>query len=277
MHIEKIEEIIAYTIRKNIITHHIGAIIWQIKNILLYGLAEPIVWYVNKEKKLVYMQTPKAACSSITANMYDMEETDAHIVHRKAFYGRDKRLLLPIWMRAQSNNKYKNYFKFTFVRNPFERLVSCYKNKYHTDKKYIGSTLTHMTFDIYMLGYLKKDEGFCEFAKKMSKIPQVLANAHFASQAYRIFDKDGVSRLDFVGKLENISNDWNVLVEKCGFTPLCRLNQTGRDNWMDYYDRKTAEIVYKYYEKDVKAFGYEDSYGELMDYISKKEVRKTII
>lgn len=261
-----------YTISKrNEILCSIARLVRHIMNVICFGAAWPLQYFVEHSKRIAYLPIAKVGTSSIKASIYKMTVQDYNIIHGELEFVEDISLKLPIWVKAHDKNKYNEYYKFTFVRNPFNRLVSCYENKYHSDKKRIGVSMKFLYFQTYLLGYLKEDNGFKEFVKKMAKIPLKFADPHFIPQSYYILDKNGACRVDYVGKFENFEHDWAWLMEKYSFAPLSHYNKTDKVNWMDYYDRKTAELVYMYYEKDIKSFGYEESYKELIEYIEKKE------
>lgn len=247
-----------------------GKIIIDLKNILLYRSVSRAVYYIDPDTKIAYLEIAKAATTSIKAALFNVgEEEDYNIIHQKTGHQKDLRVILPR-IEHFTAYKYKEHFKFTFVRNPLDRLVSCYKNKYHTDKKYVGTSMERLYFDPYLFGYMKEDRGFKEFVRKISKIPLALADPHFVPQSFIIFDKKGKKRVDYIGKFEDLENDWSVIKERFNLTPLPHYNKTNKGNWMNYYDREAAELAYKYYEKDIKSFGYEDSYRDLLDYIEKK-------
>lgn len=76
---------------------------------------------------------------------------------------------------------------------------------------------------------------------------------------------------NFIGKFENLTEDWKILQEKFGFADLPHKNATSKDDWRDYYDVKTAKLVYKIYKKDFETFGYEDEYQKLLKYLENKK------
>lgn len=74
---------------------------------------------------------------------------------------------------------------------------------------------------------------------------------------------------NFIGKFENLQKDWRVLQEKFSLSDLSHKNATRKDDWRDYYDVKTAKLVYKIYKKDFETFGYEEEYQKLLEYLKK--------
>ena len=228
-------------------------------------------WYINDEKKIIYLNNAKVACTSFKSIIMELEkqkyyESVHQILQKRALYN-----VLP--------ESYKDYFKFTFVRNPFERLVSCYENKYHTDKKLIGidkEILGTNFFDLYyvrvnyLLGYLDKDEGFASFAKKIVRVPNELADRHFVSQYFMTYRNDKCL-VDYVGKFEKLPESFKNIQNQDQLADLHVYNKTNKGNWMDYYNHETAKLVHDYYKKDFEVFNYEKEYDKLIKYLDGKE------
>lgn len=160
-------------------------------------------------------------------------------------------------------------FTFAFVRNPFARLVSLYKDKVVRRKK----QNTDSMYRGYMGGILWETESFADFAYWVSKIDDTIAEYHFISQYSRLYEMPLYKErlpIDFIGKFESVTTDWAYIQEKTGLPDLGHFNQTAKDDWRDYYDVKTAKRVYKRYRKDIEAFGYEGEYEKLLSYCKSK-------
>ncbi|MEA5065260.1 MAG: sulfotransferase family 2 domain-containing protein, partial [Eubacteriales bacterium] len=184
---------------------------------------------------------------------------------------RDERYLSDIDL-----GNYPDYFTFTFVRDPFRRLVSCYLNKYQTDKHLLGMARHGLYekdgyFDHYLLGFLARDRGFTRFARRVCLIPDALSDRHFVSQQFML--RDGDRQLaQFVGKMEDLPEAYEPIRKRYDLPPLARHNKTdSEDGWMDMYDLDTARRVARRYRHDIEAFGYQASRDALMAYLEKKK------
>lgn len=230
-----------------------------------FGLNAQRTFHINHDKKLIYLSNSKVACSSIKASMYCLDEQeDYRSVHRVANAQKSYELGVPY-------DKYTDHYKFTFVRNPFARLVSCYVNKLHEDREKLGKTMERLYFARYLFGFLNVDKGFHNWARRVCAIPDKYADRHFVCQSYLIHDRDGHMLVDEVFKFENLARDYEPIREKYDLAPLPHYNKTKKGNWMDYYDLKTARMVYRKYRRDIEEFGYQDVYEQLIRYITEKK------
>ncbi len=156
---------------------------------------------------------------------------------------------------AEMGNKYHRYFKFAFVRNPWDRLVSCYLSKLVQGGR-------GMQLGSYGDVTLRRNMTFEEFAGAVCRIPDEMANTHFRSQYITVCD-DGPNKTvlaDFVGRLETLDEDFRVVAERIGLK--ANLSHTGRSrsrnslSYRDFYDERLARMVSERYHEDANIFGY---------------------
>ncbi len=214
---------------------------------------EPRCWYMGNHSDIAYLRLAKCACTSIISTLVEENEEDIHPLAVKKYE------------ISGDCPKTEQVYKFTFVRNPFERLVSNYVNKV----KSLEENNYYKQKD-YCMGILDDISSFEEFVKKITSIPDKWADRHFKPQYSYIYDGDTVL-VDYVGKVENLSNDYINIQEKYGLKKLEYKNKSGKENWKTFYTEETAKLVYKYYEKDIITFGYEETYEELLKYINNRK------
>ena len=83
---------------------------------------------------------------------------------------------------------------------------------------------------------------------------------HFENQYNFIYDNNGNNILDFVGRFENLQDDFNTVLQKINFqgdTILPTKHKTDHLSYRDFYDEQTKDIVEQLYKKDIETFNYE--------------------
>ncbi len=238
-------------------------ILYKRRNVLL----ETLNYDRDDERHAAYLINSKAACSSIRVSMTRRDD----IPDDYSVFATKKVLSL------QKPFKDDDWFVFSFVRNPFARLVSCYESKYHEDLTRNSHALRRgfLDFDLYLEGYMREDKGFEHFIHQVLIIPNRLANRHFRSQYHLLVDKNGKPVVDFIGKVENLAADYEPIRKKYGFSPLKHYNKADYGDWRDYYTTHLAKKVYKKFKQDIVYFGYHQDYRDLLEYCANKEGKKT--
>lgn len=142
-----------------------------------------------------------------------------------------------------------SYFKFTIVRNPWDRLVSAFhflkKGGWNeADRLWFNAELGHFKdFDEFVKGWVSKDNIW----KRWYLQPQY----HFIVEGRRKID------IDFVGYLENIDEDFRYIAKRIGIDcQLQHINKSKHDDYKNLYNEETKAIVAEVYETDIKLLGY---------------------
>lgn len=140
---------------------------------------------------------------------------------------------------------YKKYFKFAFVRNPWDRVVSCYFNKVVTQ--------SHPPFAICY------ERTFEEFVYFINGINLAKADIHIRLQTELI----PLDQVDFIGRMEQFSKDLGYVLKKLGIrypVTLKKRNSSSHEHYSKYYNNITKKIIADKYKADIKAFGYQFEY-----------------
>jgi hypothetical protein len=146
----------------------------------------------------------------------------------------------------------KDYFSFTFVRNPWAKFVSLYSMWKNMEDDH-----SFMEWDSNQVDFCRK-YSFKDFLYAV-KIGHII-RAHTQPYIGHYFEKP--SDISFVGKLEQYQDDFNLICDKIGIPrqKLPHENKSNHKHYTEYYDNETREIVAKKYAKDIEYFGYE--FGE---------------
>lgn len=130
-------------------------------------------------------------------------------------------------------NIFNNYMKFCIVRNPWDVAVS----KYYWRK-------TKKTFYNYIIDLDKTN--FKGFKKN-----------------WDIYTIENKPICDFYIKFENLHNDINSLCLQLGISdfsidklPNYKSNIRPKDNYRDYYNTQTKNIIYKHFQSEIEYFNY---------------------
>ncbi len=153
----------------------------------------------------------------------------------------------------------KSKYKIAFVRNPFERLVSCYVNKIK-EENYWGIKKCYY-------GLFNSSMSFQEFVERVCAIPDFASDIHFRSQSSFLF-LFGKPLFDELGKVENLDEDYKkLLYDRFDLPPKESYNVSNTDDWRKYYSKDLAVKVYKRYKKDFKNFSYNKELDKLINYL----------
>ena len=161
-----------------------------------------------------------------------------------ALFGQGSRHI-PWFEYCRANpRKFRRYFKFTFVRNPWDRLVSTYfflqrGGMNAQDKAWAAANLpAHPGFESFVLEWLNEDS--------------IHTWVHLRPQHYFVCDDSGKLMMDFVGRLENMEADFAVVAARLGCNnKLEKINVGSQKHYSHYYSDASREKVARIYAKDI--------------------------
>lgn len=135
---------------------------------------------------------------------------------------------------------YKGYFKFAFVRNPWDRVVSCYCNK-----------ILRKNHTAFQECYDKDFDYFVQFINKQDLHE---ADPHIRLQS-TLFP---LNEMDFIGRFETFTQDLQYILSlfHLEYVPIEKKNASIRKHYSQYYNEKTKAIIAKKYKLDIEQFGY---------------------
>jgi len=146
---------------------------------------------------------------------------------------------------------FEEYFKFAFVRNPFDRLVSCWLSKVVKKNKKI-----RFGADVDTWERMQDFSGFISFVETLDLSS---CDVHLRSQSSLI----DLTTIDFIGRMESFEADFAEVLSIIGI-PAQKLEtrnvSKARASYQDYYNDDDIERVYKLYKRDCQIFGY--SFGQ---------------
>jgi hypothetical protein len=131
------------------------------------------------------------------------------------------------------------YFKFAYVRNPFDRFVS------------------------YCAFATSKDGAFQRDPRGVMRHFLFVAPPHqhmvFQPQHKFLVGPDGKLQTDFIGRVEDMQTSYDEICARLAIpsAKLGRVNTSRHDSYRDYYDERLIDGVKKIYGRDLELFGYE--------------------
>jgi hypothetical protein len=162
--------------------------------------------------------------------------------------------------------------RFSFVRNPYDRLVSCWADKFQ-DQPLVPSKLFtkgNRSIDRYLDMRAEIDAKLPHGADKTLSFPDFVtfatayghrgSDGHIAAQSMAL-DLPGID-LDFIGKVETFEQDFNRVLdhmnadEEMRRIAIGRVNPSERRGANEYYTQELADRVYRAYQSDFDQFGY---------------------
>lgn len=183
---------------------------------------------ISHKLKCVFVHVPKCAGESIKEalgmNYLNVEPVEAHF---------------PACVLRLSN-KWKDYFKFTFVRNTWDRWLSVY-----TYAQVEHPHIIQEGFEVWLKGL---------FAR--SRNPPRLSQLYWIANTWM---KDGSVKndFDFIGRFETIDKDFQYVCSKLKVKAvLPHKNTTKHKHYSCYYTDELADLVAKVCAPEIKYFGF---------------------
>lgn len=213
--------------------------------------------------KFVYISIHKTASSTVRKLLDPYSDIEScadkqticyhHIPAKKMKYYFDER-----YHKAEKKwADWNQFFKFTTVRNPWDRKLSTFsylKEKAKQFKKFdngleptwfVEKTLRIDAECANFKDYLKK---YCEPNKKRNR------------QIDWVLDNDGNNMLDYIGKVENLDNDLKYAFKQIGLPEpnLVHANKSEHRPYTETYDEQwMIDAVAERYKDDISHFNYE--------------------
>lgn len=194
---------------------------------------------INHRYKFIFIHIPRTGGTSIETFFQILNRGPNKDINRKHFN-------LYWYKEKQPKNRFNKYFKFTFVRNPWDLMISKY-------------------LDPYFSGHCKRGPAIGAEAGKSLKyfLEHYKTPRHEQGEIFHdYFDPE---EIDFIGRFENRTNDLEYISEKIGVPIDSSIHSRKvqvfcKKDYTSYYDDETRQMVAEKYERDINYFGYK--FGE---------------
>jgi len=197
---------------------------------------------ISLQKRFLFVHIPKTAGNSIQSALRDYSE-DQLVALRKEQDGIErfglrnpkykirKHSTLGEYHDVLGNEQFRNLYKFTCVRNPWDRMVSYY----------FTPTQSPETWD-------------------RKKFRRIMSEAVSVADYLRLDpnEEDPFANLDYIMRFENLSDDFRTVCGALGISPatLPRYNRSTREHYSRYYDDELRELVRARFAAEIEHFDY---------------------
>lgn len=222
---------------------------------------------VSERYRYVYIDNPKTGCSSLKSALVELElkgvRSDVDCYDWMVFHDRSRsplKRLTDLGLAAPLSGLVAQGYRFvTFVRNPYTRLLSCYRDKILGNKEQKQEILARLG---YPISDLERPIGFEDFVRTVVAQTDYDMNPHWRVQtAQTLFE---VLDYSFIGRFENYRTDFEALFYHLGIAaedmPAIRhLNLTRegeREGCKELFTEDLRDLVHWRYQKDFENFGY---------------------
>ena len=210
--------------------------------------------FKSSEYQFAYVPIPKVACSSLKVAI-------ATALKIEGSYEHAHNIKFDLIDLDGLSNLPDRYYRFAFIRNPWDKIVSCYKDKILHCTDHLGNK---DAFNGKLPPFMRKFPGlskgmdFKDFLKVISGIDDYHAEEHFKSQWQFLYDRNNRLAVDDVYRFEKIEESWLKICEKLGlnYVALEHRKKVEGMPYQEYFDDESIEIVRKRYEIDINAFKF---------------------
>ncbi|MCK4709668.1 MAG: sulfotransferase family 2 domain-containing protein [Gammaproteobacteria bacterium] len=228
---------------------------------------------ICEEYKCIFVHIPKVAGQSVEhfflnklGLSWDTEKDQLYLINNKdPAKGTEKLAHLAASEYVScghiSQQMFDDYYKFSFVRNPWARIVSEYRYRNY---------LRYKSFKDFVINKMPPP-GFDDKYR------------HVMPQYDMLYDENGKCLVDFVGRFESLQQDFDKVCDHLSFEDsklpyvnssekksrilrrkiknlIYRNGESDKKHYTEFYDNETIDAVSEYYKNDIETFKY--TYGE---------------
>ena len=212
---------------------------------------------ISHKYKFIFFHVPKAAGTSIIKSFKYHLKDDVMINeddHELTKWLKETDIIWPnhippSYMYYYLNPKsiFNEYFKFAFVRHPYDLLISMYH--YAKQKE----------ANIYKISKIKIPD-FTKNILESKSFSDWIKTKNFGSPQYDFLRNETGLMVDYIGKTENIQNDINHICRtlKLPFDIIVNHdNRSSHKSWDEYLTKESEELIYSVFQKDFTTFNYD--------------------
>jgi len=197
---------------------------------------------ISFRKQFLFVHIPKTAGNSIQTILRDYSEDEIVALRgeqdgierfglRNPNYKIRKHSTLAEYRAALGEEQFRNLYKFTCVRNPWDRMVSYYFTPSRDAKDWARKEFRKMILKaLSVADYLRLDEG----------------------------EEDPFRNVDYIMRFETLGDDFRRVCAALDIPAkqLPKYNRSRREHYSSYYDDKLRALVSERFALEIERFGY---------------------
>ncbi|RLA53820.1 MAG: hypothetical protein DRR42_03710 [Gammaproteobacteria bacterium] len=143
------------------------------------------------------------------------------------------------------NIRWQEQFSFAIIRNPWDKIASQYHYRSMINKTQLKKTPVPFN-DWVKWVFVDQNPNYYDDPKM------------FAPQVDWLTDLEGNNLVDFVGRFENLHNDWHIICEKINRqgAKLPHVKKSSKTDYRSYYNTESISIIADWFVKDTDKFSY---------------------
>ena len=212
---------------------------------------------ISHKHKCIFVHIPKAGGTSIENVIWPLkkDKIESNLYkglvdkyHNKYQTGQLQHLLASQIQMGVGKSIFRDYFKFTIVRNPWDKVISqfTYMQRREDLREFIG---------------MKKDDGLKTYLSLIKKRKHV----QWEHQHKFFLNEDGDQLVDYIARFENFNNCVESILkilklDRVMFGLKARKiphsKKGTREHYKYYFDNESSEIVHEMYNRDIELLGY---------------------
>lgn len=219
------------------------------------------------QQRLIYVCVPKCASTTIKTALSALQghAAPSRTIHKRHHSG----LRSPAQIGVSAFYRLAtapDTLRFSFVRNPYSRLVSTWTDKFRNKPLVSGNSF----IDLYLRHRAAVSRGlpagrgetlsFKQFVAFATETLDECLDPHLQRQT-DLTNVPGLA-LDFIGKVETFRQDFSRVLDHAGVLDTTRQAVGARNNathhspWQSFYGDELANRVYRAYRDDFSNYGY---------------------
>lgn len=187
------------------------------------------------ENQCIFIHVTKTAGTSVSRSLFGYLPYHHTALDYRVIYGK---------------KTFNQYFKFAFVRNPWDRLHSSYR--------YLKAGGWNENDRAWAEKHISQFENFEIFVKNWLTEKNIEKHVHFWPQKRFLCDRSSTILVDHLAYFETINDDYETIRRKLSTgSPIAHHNANPGSSYRDAYNDETQAIVADIYADDIRLFGYD--------------------